>query len=145
MAQPLPTGVQAKKSMELALQSAKIDPAEVDYINAHGSSTILNDKTETKIIKQIFGESSYKIPISSNKSMIGHALGAAGSIELVATVLTIKHQFIPPTINYEFPDPECDLDYVPNKGRKASVNTVLKNAHGFGGKNSVLIIRRTSS
>jgi 3-oxoacyl-[acyl-carrier-protein] synthase II len=145
MAHPLPTGVQAKKSMELALQAAKIDPAEVDYINAHGSSTILNDKTETKIIKQIFGENSYKIPISSNKSMIGHALGAAGSIELVASVLTIKHQFIPPTINYEFPDPECDLDYVPNKGRKASVNTVLKNAHGFGGKNSVLIIRRASS
>ena len=126
MAQPLPTGEQAKKAIELALQEAKIDPTEIDYINAHGSSTLLNDKIETKIIKQVFGEHAYKIPISSNKSMIGHALGAAGSIELVASVLTIKNQFIPPTINYEFPDPECDLDYVPNKGRKATVTTVLK-------------------
>ena len=142
MAQPLPTGDQAKKSMQLALPAAKIDPSEIDYINAHGSSTVLNDKTETKIIKQIFGENSYKIPISSNKSMIGHALGAAGSIELIASVLTIKHQFIPPTINYEFPDPECDLDYVPNKARKATVTTVLKNSFGFGGKNSNIIIRK---
>lgn len=142
MAQPLPTGDQARKSMELALQAAKIDPTEIDYINAHGSSTVLNDKTETKIIKQIFGENSYKIPISSNKSMIGHALGAAGSIELIASVLTIKHQFIPPTINYEFPDPECDLDYVPNKARNTTVTTVLKNAFGFGGKNSNIIIRK---
>jgi 3-oxoacyl-[acyl-carrier-protein] synthase II len=142
MAQPLPTGEQAKKSMELALQAAKIDPTEIDYINAHGSSTVLNDKTETKIIKQVFAENSYKIPISSNKSMIGHALGAAGSIELVASVLTIKNEFIPPTINYEFPDPECDLDYVPNKGREASVTTVLKNSFGFGGKNSNMIIRK---
>jgi len=142
MAQPLPTGEQAKRSMKLALQAAKIDLAEIDYINAHGSSTVLNDKTETKIIKQVFGENSYKTPISSNKSMIGHALGAAGSIELVASVLTIKNEFIPPTINYEFPDPECDLDYVPNKGRKASVTTVLKNSFGFGGKNSNMIIRK---
>jgi 3-oxoacyl-[acyl-carrier-protein] synthase II len=142
MAQPLPTGDQARKSMELALQAAKVDPTEIDYINAHGSSTVLNDKTETKIIKQIFGENSYKIPISSNKSMIGHALGAAGSIELIASVLTIKHQFIPPTINYEFPDPECDLDYVPNKARNTTVTTVLKNAFGFGGKNSNIIIRK---
>ncbi len=102
----------------------------------------LNDKIETKIIKQIFGENAYKIPISSNKSMIGHALGAAGSIELIASVLTIKHQFIPPTINYEFPDPECDLDYVPNKARNATVTTVLKNSFGFGGKNSNIIIRK---
>jgi 3-oxoacyl-[acyl-carrier-protein] synthase II len=142
MAQPLPTGDQARKSMELALQAAKIDPTEIDYINAHGSSTVLNDKTETKIIKQIFGENSHKIPISSNKSMIGHALGAAGSIELIASVLTIKHQLIPPTINYEFPDPECDLDYVPNKARNATVTTVLKNSFGFGGKNSNIIIRK---
>jgi 3-oxoacyl-[acyl-carrier-protein] synthase II len=142
MAQPLPTGDQGRKSMELALQAAKIDPTEIDYINAHGSSTVLNDKTETKIIKDIFGENAYKIPISSNKSMIGHALGGAGSLELVASVLTIKHQFIPPTINYEFPDPECDLDYVPNKARNATVTTVLKNSFGFGGKNSNIIIRK---
>lgn len=142
MAQPLPTGEQARKSMELALQAAGVDPSEVDYINAHGSSTVLNDKTETRIIKQIFGENAYKIPISSNKSMIGHALGGAGSIELVACILTMKHQFIPPTINYEFPDPECDLDYVPNEGRRTSITTVLKNSYGFGGKNSNIIIRK---
>jgi 3-oxoacyl-[acyl-carrier-protein] synthase II len=142
MAQPLPTGQQAKQAIKLTLQHANIDPSEIDYINAHGSSTPLNDKTETKVIKDIFGEYAYRIPISSNKSMIGHALGAAGSIELVASVLTIKNQFIPPTINYEFPDPECDLDYVPNKGRKASVTTILKNSFGFGGKNSNIIIRK---
>ena len=142
MAQPLPTGQQAKQAIKLTLQRANIDPSEIDYINAHGSSTPLNDKTETKVIKDIFGEYAYRIPISSNKSMIGHALGAAGSIELVASVLTIKNQFIPPTINYEFPDPECDLDYVPNKGRKASVTTILKNSFGFGGKNSNIIIRK---
>ncbi|HMK76296.1 MAG TPA: beta-ketoacyl-[acyl-carrier-protein] synthase II, partial [Thermodesulfobacteriota bacterium] len=94
------------------------------------------------IIKHIFGENSYRIPISSNKSMIGHALGAAGSIELIASALTIRHQIIPPTINYEFPDPECDLDYVPNEGREGSIITVLKNSYGFGGKNSNIIIRK---
>jgi 3-oxoacyl-[acyl-carrier-protein] synthase II len=142
MANPLPTGEQAKKAMQLAFRYADLAPPETDYINAHGSSTPLNDKIETKIIKEIFEEHAYKIPISSIKSMIGHTLGAAGSIELIASALTIKHQFIPPTINYEFPDPECDLDYVPNKGRKAYVNTVLKNSYGFGGKNSAIIIRK---
>jgi 3-oxoacyl-[acyl-carrier-protein] synthase II len=142
MAHPLPTGEQAKKAMQLALRNACIGSTEVDYINAHGSSTPLNDKIETKIIKEIFGEYAYKIPITAIKSMTGHALGGAGSIELIASALTIKHQFIPPTINYEFPDPECDLDYVPNKGRKASINTVLKNSYGFGGKNSAIIIRK---
>ena len=136
MVQPSPDGEQAKKSIQLALRNAKIDPKEIDYINPHGTSTPLNDKIETKIIKEIFGEYAYRIPISANKSMMGHALGAAGAIELVASVLTLKNQFIPPTINYEFPDPECDLDYVPNKGRKASVTTLLKNSFGFGGKNS---------
>jgi 3-oxoacyl-[acyl-carrier-protein] synthase II len=142
MAQPLPTGQQAKRSVELALQAAKIDPSEIDYINPHGSSTPLNDKTETKIIKEIFGEYAYRVPISATKSMIGHSLGAAGSIEAVASVLSIKNQFVHPTINYEFPDPECDLDYVPNKGRQSSVNTVLSNSYGFGGKNSSIIIRK---
>jgi 3-oxoacyl-[acyl-carrier-protein] synthase II len=142
MAQPMPTGEQAKKAIELALQEAKIERTDIDHINAHGSSTPLNDKIETKIIKEVFGEHSYNIPITANKSMTGHALGAAGAIEIVASVLTIKNQFIPPTINYEFPDPECDLDYVPNKGRKASVNIVLKNSFGFGGKNSSIIIRK---
>lgn len=142
MTHPLPNGGQAKKALQLALRNANINPSEIDYINAHGSSTPLNDKIETKIIKEIFSEYAYKIPISSNKSMIGHSLGAAGSIELIASVLTIKNQFIPPTINYEFLDPECDLDYVPNKGRKAVINTVLSNSYGFGGKNSALIIRK---
>jgi len=142
MVQPLPTGDQAAKSIQLALRDANIKPTDIDHINAHGTSTPLNDKIETKIIKHIFGEYAYKIPISANKSMIGHALGAAGAMELIASVLTIKNQFIPPTINYEFPDPECDLDYMPNKGRKSLVNTVLKNSYGFGGKNSAIIVRK---
>ncbi len=142
MVQPLPTGEQAKKAIQLALYYSNIEPIEIDHINAHGSSTPLNDKIETKIIKEVFGEYAYNIPITANKSVTGHALGAGGAIELVASVLTIKNQFIPPTINYEFPDPECDLDYVPNKGRKATVTTVLKNSFGFGGKNSSIIIRK---
>jgi 3-oxoacyl-[acyl-carrier-protein] synthase II len=145
MTHPLPTGEQAKKSIELALRAAKIDPTEIDCINAHGSSTPLNDKIETKIIKEIFGECAYRIPISATKSMIGHSLGAAGSIEAIVSVLTIKNQFISPTINYEFPDPECDLDYVPNKGRRAIINTILSNSYGFGGKNAALIIRKPPS
>jgi 3-oxoacyl-[acyl-carrier-protein] synthase II len=139
---PLPNGKQAKKAIQLALRGANLEPPDIDHINAHGSSTPLNDKIETMIIKEIFGEYAYEIPISANKSMTGHTLGAAGSIELIASALTIKHQFIPPTINYEFPDPECDLDYVPNEGRKALVNVVLSNSYGFGGKNSAIIFRR---
>lgn len=142
MTHPLPTGEQAKKAMRLALHCSNLKPSDIDYINAHGSSTPLNDKIETKIIKEIFEDYAFSIPISSIKSMIGHTLGAAGSIEAIASALAIKHQFIPPTINYEFPDPECDLDYVPNNGRKAMVNTVLSNSYGFGGKNSTLIIRK---
>lgn len=141
MVQPSPNGEKAKKAIQLALQDAGLKPSDIDYVNAHGTSTPLNDKIETKIIKEIFGEYAYKIPISSIKSMIGHTVGASGSIEAIASALTIKHQFIPPTINYEFPDPECDLDYVPNEGRKALINTVLSNAFSFGGKNSAIIIR----
>jgi 3-oxoacyl-[acyl-carrier-protein] synthase II len=144
MVQPLPTGEQGKRAIRLALQSANVDPYDIDYINAHGSSTPLNDKVETKIIKDIFGEHAYKLPISSIKSMIGHTLGAAGSIEAIASAFVIKDQFIPPTINLEFPDPECDLDYVPNRGREAIVNTVLSCSYGFGGKNSAIIIRKFS-
>jgi beta-ketoacyl-acyl-carrier-protein synthase II len=142
MVQPLPDGEQGRRAIQLALQNADIKPNDVDYINAHGSSTPLNDKIETKIIKEIFGEYAYKIPISSIKSMIGHSLGAAGAIEAIASVLTIKHQYIPPTINYENQDPECDLDYVPNRGRSAYVNVVLTNSYGFGGKNSAIILRK---
>jgi 3-oxoacyl-[acyl-carrier-protein] synthase II len=142
MTQPLPTGEQAKKAIELALRDAGIEPTEIDHINAHGSSTHLNDKIETKVIKRVFGEYAHRIPITANKSVTAHSLAAGGAVELVASVLTMKNQFIPPTINYEFPDPECDLDYVPNKGRKASVTTVLKNSFGFGGKNSSIVIRK---
>ena len=145
MVQPLPTGEQAKKAIQLALCSANVSPSEIDYINAHGTSTPSNDKVETEVIKEVLGEYAYRVPISATKSMIGHALGAAGSIELIASVLTIKNQFIHPTINYEFPDPECDLDYVPNKGREAVVKTVLSNSYGFGGKNSAIIIGKFSS
>jgi 3-oxoacyl-[acyl-carrier-protein] synthase II len=145
MVQPLPTGEQAKKAIQFALSNANVVPSEIDYINAHGTSTTLNDKIETDVIKEIFGEYAYRVPISSTKSMIGHSLGAAGSIELIASVLTIKNQFIHPTINYEFPDPECDLDYVPNKGRGAIVNTILSNSYGFGGKNSAIIIRKSQN
>jgi 3-oxoacyl-[acyl-carrier-protein] synthase II len=144
MVHPLPTGEQAKKAIQIALRVANIDPSEIDYINAHGSSTPLNDEIETKVIKQVFGEYAYRVPISSTKSMTGHSLGAAGSVELIASVLTIRNGFIPPTINYEFPDPHCDLDYVPNIGRKATVNTVLKNSYGFGGKDTTLLIRKYS-
>ena len=142
---PLPDGRQAKRAIQLALEDANVDPSEIDYINAHGTSTPLNDKIETKIVKDIFGERAYKLPVSSNKSMIGHSLGASGAIEVIASTLAIKYQFIPPTINYEFPDPECDLDYVPNKGRKACINTVLSCSYGFGGKNSNIIIRKLSA
>lgn len=144
MVHPLPTGEQAIKSIRLALTHANIKFSDVDYINAHGSSTPLNDKIETQIVKKIFGEYAYKVPISSIKSMIGHTLGAAGSIEAVASVLMIKSQYVTPTINYEFPDPECDLDYVPNKGRKAFITNVLTTSYGFGGKNSAVIIRKFS-
>lgn len=144
MVQPSPTGEQAKRAIQMALLEANMESKQIDYINAHGSSTPLNDKVETKVIKEVFGEHAYEVPVSSIKSMIGHSLGAAGSIEMVASALTIKNQFIPPTINYEFPDPECDLDYVPNRGRRTSVKTVLTNSYGFGGKNSAIIIKKFS-
>jgi 3-oxoacyl-[acyl-carrier-protein] synthase II len=142
MVQPLPDGEQGRRAIQIALDNAGIKPNDVDYINAHGSSTPLNERIETKVIKEVFGEYAYKIPISSIKSMIGHALGAAGAIEAIASVLTIKHQYMPPTINYEIQDPDCDLDYIPNRGRNAFVNIVLTNSCGFGGKNSAIVLRK---
>jgi 3-oxoacyl-[acyl-carrier-protein] synthase II len=142
MTQPSPEGEEAARAIQLALRDADIKPEEVDYINAHGTSTSLNDSSETKVIKKVFGEYAYRIPISANKSMTGHSIGAASALELIASVLTIQDQFLPPTINYEHPDPECDLDYVPNEGRKAKVNVILSNSFGFGGKNVALIIRK---
>ncbi len=141
---PLPDGEQGKKAIQQSLDNSNLDPSEIDYINAHGTSTPLNDKVETKIVKGVFKKHAFELPISSNKSMLGHSLGAAGAIEVIASILTIRHQFIPPTINYEHPDPDCDLDYVPNNGRKACINTVLSSSYGFGGKNSSIIIRSFS-
>ncbi|MCM8769660.1 MAG: beta-ketoacyl-[acyl-carrier-protein] synthase II, partial [Candidatus Omnitrophica bacterium] len=113
-----------------------------DYINAHGTSTPLNDRSETRAIKKVFGQHSYRIPISSIKSMTGHLLGAAGAVEFVATVLSVETGMIPPTINYEFPDPECDLDYVPNQARSWSIKVAISNSFGFGGHNATLVAKR---
>jgi len=130
------------RCLKLALNDAAISPANVDYINAHGTSTVLSDVSETKAIKAALGEQSKKVPISSNKSMFGHLLGAAGSVEAIFTILTIRDGIIPPTINYDTPDPECDLDYVPNIARKAQVNIALSNSFGFGGINATLVFRK---
>lgn len=130
------------RCLKLALSDAVISPSDVDYINAHGTSTAINDVSETKAIKAALGEHSKKVPISSNKSMLGHLLGAAGGVEAIFTVLTIRDGIIPPTINYETPDPECDLDYVPNIARKAQVNIALSNSFGFGGVNATLVFRK---
>ncbi len=140
--QPLETGEGAAKAMQLAMKRSGVRPEEIDYINAHGTSTQLNDAMETKAIKATFGEHAYKIPISSTKSMTGHLIGCAGAIEPAICIMSILNGMIAPTINYENPDPDCDLDYVPNTARKAELNTVLTNSFGFGGHNSVLILRR---
>jgi 3-oxoacyl-[acyl-carrier-protein] synthase II len=125
-----------------ALEDAGLHPEEIDYINAHGTSTRLNDSCETKAIKIVFGDNAYRIPVSSNKSMFGHIIAGAGAVEAVAAVLTINNGVIPPTINYETPDPECDLDYVPNVARQAEVNACLSNSFGLGGNNCCLVIKR---
>ncbi|MCM8767787.1 MAG: beta-ketoacyl-ACP synthase II [Candidatus Omnitrophica bacterium] len=135
-------GYGAYLSMKYALLDAKVNPDDVDYINAHGTSTPLNDKSETLAIKKLFGQNAYKIPISSIKSMIGHTLGAAGAIEFISTCLTLKTNIIPPTINYEYPDPECDLDYVPNVAREKEVKVAISNSFGFGGHNVTLVIKK---
>ena len=139
---PSPDGQSAARAMSNALADGGVKPKEVDYINAHGTSTPLNDKIETLAIKKVFGDYAYKIPISSNKSMIGHLLGAAGVVELIATILSMEKETVPPTINYEFPDPECDLDYVPNKARPKKIKVALSNSLGFGGHNATLVVRK---
>jgi 3-oxoacyl-[acyl-carrier-protein] synthase II len=141
---PDPEGKGAASCMRLALEDAGISPNQVDYINAHGTSTELNDLSETRAIKSVFGERSHKIPISANKSMMGHMWAGAGVTEAIASLLTIRDGIIPPTINYETPDPECDLDYVPNEARKAEVNIVLSNSFGFGSTNGCLILGKFS-
>jgi 3-oxoacyl-[acyl-carrier-protein] synthase II len=139
--QPAPDGISATSAVRLALKQANIGAGEIDYINAHGTATVLNDRMETNVIKNVFGERAKKMPISANKSMIGHLLGAAGSIEAVITILTMQRNIISPTINLTHPDPECDLDYVPKTARPANIKTAVSNSFGFGGHNSVLVFK----
>lgn len=142
MVMPDPTGDDAARVMRLALQDADISPEDIDYINAHGTSTQANDKVETQAIKAVFGKDAYRIPISSTKSMTGHLIGAAGAVEAVVCALVIENSVIPPTINYKYKDPECDLDYVPNEMRKQKVDIILSNSFGFGSCNACVIFRR---
>ncbi|HHS12598.1 MAG TPA: beta-ketoacyl-[acyl-carrier-protein] synthase II, partial [bacterium] len=139
---PHPEGKGAMLAMNQAMKEAGVNPEEVDYINAHGTSTPFNDRTETLAIKSVFADHAKKVMVSSNKSMIGHLLGAAGGIEFLSTALTIYHGVVPPTINYEVPDPDCDLDYVPNEARKADIRTALSNSFGFGGHNVCLCLKK---
>ncbi len=139
---PAPGGEGAARCMKMALKSAGIEPAEVDYINAHGTSTPFNDLYETMAIKSVFGDAAEKVMVSSTKSMVGHALGAAGGLEAVYTLLAMGRGEVPPTINYQEPDPECDLDYVPNEGRQAEVQIGMSNSFGFGGTNATLVFRK---
>lgn len=142
---PAEDGDGAKRAMQMALNDANISPEEVDYINAHGTSTEMNDKIETNAIKHVFGDHAYKLAVSSTKSMTGHLLGAAGGVEAVITVKSIADDIMPATINYETPDEECDLDYVPNESRKQKVNVAMSNSFGFGGHNATLVFKKLES
>ena len=139
---PEPTGEGAIRAMLLALKDGNLKPQDVSYINAHGTSTELNDKVESLAIKKAFGDLAKKIPVSSTKSMTGHLLGAAGGVEFIACVLAVMRDIVPPTINYETPDPNCDLDYVPNKARQVKVNVAMSNSLGFGGHNATLVVKK---
>jgi 3-oxoacyl-[acyl-carrier-protein] synthase II len=142
MTAPDPEGDGAARAMTMALRDAGISPAAVQYINAHGTSTPYNDKFETIAIKRVFGDHAQALGVSSTKSMTGHLLGAAGGVEAIATILALHHGVLPPTINYEKPDPDCDLDYVPNQARKQDSEIALSNAFGFGGTNATLVFRK---
>lgn len=142
MTQPAPGGEGVARAMKLALKDAELEPEQIGYVNAHGTSTPLNDKNETAALKTVFGDYAYKLAVSSTKSMTGHLLGGAGAIEAVACALAIQREMLPPTINYETPDPECDLDYIPNVARAARVDAVLSNNSGFGGHNAVVVFKR---
>jgi 3-oxoacyl-[acyl-carrier-protein] synthase II len=142
MVQPGPGGEGAARAIGLALADAGLQPEDIDYINAHGTSTQLNEKLETEAFKRAFGDAAYRIPISSTKSMTGHLLGAAGAIEAVISVQAILDQVAPPTINQTTPDPDCDLDYVPNVAREVAITHVLSNSMGFGGHNAELILSK---
>lgn len=141
---PAPEGEGAARAIKMALAMAKISPEDVDYVNAHGTSTYLNDKNETAAIKTAFGDHAYKMAVSSTKSMTGHLLGAAGGIELIASALAIKNGIVPPTMNYETADPECDLNYTPNKAIARDINVAISNSFGFGGHNGVLVLKKFS-
>ncbi len=138
--QPAEDGAGAAKAMKLALVESKLDPTDIDYINTHGTSTILGDQAETKAIKDVYGDYAHKVAISSTKSQLGHLLGASGGVELVLSVLAIHDNVVPPTINYETPDPTCDLDYTPNQARQRQIHVVMSNSFGFGGHNASLVI-----
>ena len=145
MTAPDPEGDGAARAMALALKTGRLAPSDVGYINAHGTSTPYNDRFETIAIKRVFGDHARKLAVSSTKSMTGHLLGAAGGVEAIATILALHHGVLPPTINYETPDPECDLDYIPNQARKQDVDVALSNAFGFGGTNATLAFRKADS
>ncbi|HLU65216.1 MAG TPA: beta-ketoacyl-[acyl-carrier-protein] synthase II, partial [Kofleriaceae bacterium] len=140
--QPAPEGAGAQRCMRRALADARVAPDAIGYINAHGTSTPFNDKNETAAIKAVFGDHARTIAVSSTKSMTGHMLGAAGGVEAAITALAIHRKVLPPTINYTTPDPECDLDYVPNQAREVAVDAALSNSYGFGGTNAALLLRR---
>jgi 3-oxoacyl-[acyl-carrier-protein] synthase II len=140
--EPAPDGRGLVRAMRRALQKGGVAPEEVNYLNAHGTGTVYNDRSETGAIKALFGDHAYKLAISSTKSMTGHMMGAAGGVEAAISALSIYHNILPPTINYEHPDPECDLDYIPNEARKADVRVALSNSMGFGGHNATLVFRR---
>jgi 3-oxoacyl-(acyl-carrier-protein) synthase len=139
---PAEDGLGGSKAIKLAMDTAKVNPDQVDYINAHGTATALNDLAETRAIKAAFGNRAYNIPVSSTKSMTGHMMGATGALEAVFCVMAVRKNIIPPTIHYETPDPECDLDYVSNHARDENVNVALSNSFGFGGHNAVIVIRK---
>jgi 3-oxoacyl-[acyl-carrier-protein] synthase II len=138
-------GAGAVLSMRRALCDAGLDPADIDYINAHGTSTPLNDAIETLAIREVFGKHAYRIPVSSTKSMVGHLLGAAGAVEAIACIKSLESGMIHPTINYETPDPDCDLDYVPNRARETHPRTALSNSFGFGGHNGTIVFEAWES
>lgn len=142
MTAPDPSGSGVERAMRLAMAEAGITPADVDYINAHATSTPIGDRAETAAIKKVFGEGAAKVAVSSTKSMTGHTLGAAGALESIVCILAVQNQVAPPTINYETPDPECDLDYVPNQARPLAIRYAMNNAFGFGGHNSILVFKR---
>jgi len=144
MVQPAPEGEGGARAMKLAIEDAGIKPEEISYINAHGTSTYYNDKYETMAIKSVLKEAAYKVPVSSTKSMTGHLLGAAGAIEAIVCVKALEEGFIPPTINYKDPDPDCDLDYVPNEGRKAELTYAMSNSLGFGGHNATIVFKKAA-